>query len=107
MAVYFLVDIRDVTDPDKLSEYRSGVLATVEAHGGCYRVLGGPAEVVEGSWGIGTPVLLEFPSRTAFDSWYRSDEYSPLLQMRLDATEGAALVIEGCEHPPAALAPAD
>ena len=106
MAVYFLVDIKDVTDSDKLAEYRSKVLATVEANGGRYLALGGPAEVVEGSWAIGMPVLLEFPSRDAFDGWYNGDDYVPLRQMRLAATEGAALLIEGCEHPPASLVPA-
>ncbi len=105
MPVYFLVNIREVRDPDRMAEYRSRVLATVEANGGRYLVLGGPAEAVEGSWEIGTPVLLEFPSRDAFDAWYGSDDYIPLRDMRLEATEGAALVLEGCEHPPAALAP--
>ncbi len=103
MPVYFLVNIREVTDPDKMDVYRSRVLATVEAHGGRYRIMGGPAEAVEGAWEIGTPVLLEFPSRTEFDAWYGSADYLPLRTMRLEATEGAALVIEGCEHPPAGL----
>ena len=107
MAVYLLVDIRNVGDPDKLAAYRSRVLATVEANGGRYLALGGPAEAVEGTWKIGTPVLLEFPSRAAFDAWYESDDYSPLLKLRLDATDGAALLIEGCDHPPAALVPGD
>jgi uncharacterized protein (DUF1330 family) len=105
MTVYFLVDIKDVSNPEKLAEYRAGVLATVEANGGRYLVLGGPADVVEGTWSIGTPVLLEFPSRIAFDGWYHSEEYAPLRKLRLDATSGAALCIEGCKHPPAALLP--
>ncbi|WP_161555729.1 DUF1330 domain-containing protein [Mangrovicoccus ximenensis] len=103
MAVYFLVDIRDVTDGDKLALYRSGVLATVEAHGGRYLVLGGPAETVEGTWTFGTPVLLEFLSRIAFDAWYSSADYEPLLELRLGSTTGAALLLDGCEHPPPSL----
>lgn len=103
MSAFLLVDVREVKDPDKLAAYRSGVLETVTAHGGRYRVLGGPAEVLEGEWPIGMPVIVEFPSRAAAEEWYHSDAYKPLLELRLQATDGAALLIDGCEHPPAAL----
>lgn len=106
MNVYFLVDIREISDPDKLADYRTGVLKTVESHGGRYLVLGGPANIVEGAWTMGTPVLLEFPSRLAFDEWYDSADYAPLRKLRLESTTGAALCIEGCDHPPKALLPA-
>lgn len=105
MPVYFLVDIAAVNDPDAMADYATGVLATVERHGGRYLVHGGPAETVEGAWRLGTPVLLEFPSRADFEAWYGSEDYAPLLRQRLAATEGAALLIEGCAHPPAALRP--
>lgn len=103
MSAYLFVDVREVTDPDKLAAYRAGVLETVEAHGGRYLVLGGPAEVVEGDWPIGMPVIVEFPSRAVAEGWYRSEAYKPLLELRLQATKGAALLIDGCEHPPATL----
>ena len=105
MSAFFLFDVRGVNDPEKLGEYQARVLDTVNAHGGRYRVLGGPATVVEGSWKIGTPVLIEFPSRAAAQTWYGSDAYRPLLSLRSEATDCAALLIDGCAHPPEALAP--
>ncbi|MDA7428967.1 DUF1330 domain-containing protein [Primorskyibacter aestuariivivens] len=105
MSAFVLFDVRDVKDTEKLGQYQSGVLETVNAYGGRYRVLGGQAELIEGSWAIGMPVLIEFPSRAKAEDWYRSDSYRPLLALRREATEGAALLIDGCEHPPKALSP--
>lgn len=105
MSVFYLFDIRQVTDSGKLAAYRARVLATVTAHGGRYRVLGGPAEPVEGDWTIPVPVLIEFPDRAAAEAWYGSEAYAPLLALRRAAAECAAMLIEGCEDPPAALLP--
>lgn len=106
MSVYYLFDIRKVSDSGKLAAYRGRVLETVTAHGGRYRILGGPAEPVEGDWTIGVPVMIEFPDRASALAWYGSDAYAPLLALRRAAAECAALLIEGCEDPPAALLPA-
>lgn len=103
MSAFILFDIRDVRDPGKLGEYKARVLKTVEAHGGTYRVLGGPAEAVEGDLPMATPVLIEFPSREAALSWHGSEDYRPLLQLRSEAADCAALLIEGCAHPPAGM----
>ncbi len=104
MAAFFLFDVRAVTDPEKLGAYRAGVLATVTAHGGRYRILGGPAEVVEGAGFMETPVLIEFPDRAAAERWYGSDLYRPLRELRQAGADCAALLIEGCDERPAALA---
>lgn len=106
MSAFMLFDVRGVTDHEKLGQYQARVLDTVDAHGGRYRVLGGPASVVEGSWTIGTPVLIEFPSREAAEAWYGSDAYRPLLTLRGEAADCAALLIDGCVHPPEALSAA-
>ena len=105
MSAFFFFDVRSVNDPGKLAEYQAGVLGTVTGHGGRYRILGGRTELLEGSWTIGTPVLIEFPSRGAAEDWYESDSYRPLLALRREATDGAALLIDGCAHPPKALMP--
>ena len=62
MAAYCFFDIREVSDPEKLGEYKAGVLATVQQYGGRYLLLGGEAESVEGDWQPSSPVLIRFPS---------------------------------------------
>ncbi len=103
MSAFVFFDVQGVKDPGKLGEYQARVLETVDAHGGQYRILGGPASVIEGAWTIGTPVLIEFPTQEAAEEWYGSDAYRPLLALRREASDCAALLIGGCEHPPAAL----
>ena len=95
MAAYCFFDILETTDPGKMEKYRTGVAATVQHYGGRYLALGGPFDVVEGQWRPVFPVLLEFPSLAQAHRWYDSDEYRELKALRLAATRGNAVFIEG------------
>ena len=66
-----------------MNEYREGVPATVKQYGGKYRVAGGECEQIEGDWSPSFPVLIEFLSLAEAHAWYESDEYTPLLKLRL------------------------
>ena len=94
MAAYCFFDVREVTDPAKLSQYKDGVLATVQQYGGRYLLLGGHCEGIEGSWQPATPVLIQFPDLAQARRWYNSPEYEPLKALRLAATAGDAVFME-------------
>src|SRR6266576_4508189 len=64
MPAYSPVDIREIKDAAKMEEYKARVTPVVEKFGGRYLVLGGPFEVVEGSYQPLFPVLIQFPLRT-------------------------------------------
>ena len=95
MAAYCFFDVVEVTDPERLEKYREGVLATVERYGGRYLTVGGRCDVVEGEWHPVFPVLIEFPSLEEAHRWYDSEEYRELKALRLAATRGHAVFIEG------------
>lgn len=95
MPAYCFFDVLEVTDPEKLEEYRRGVLATVEQYGGRYLIVGGRCDVVEGQWRPVFPVLIEFPGLEQAHRWYDSEEYRGLKALRLAATRGNAVFIEG------------
>jgi uncharacterized protein (DUF1330 family) len=95
MPAYCFFDVQEVIHPEKLEKYRDGVLATVERHGGRYLTVGGKCDVVEGAWRPVFPVLIEFPSLEQAHGWYESDEYRELKALRLAATRGNAVFIEG------------
>jgi len=95
MAAYCFFDIHEFTDQEKMAKYREGVFATVEKYKGRYLVLGGKCEVIEGTWSPKVPVIIEFPSLEQAHKWYDSPEYAPLLKLRLEATRGNAVFIEG------------
>ncbi len=95
MSAYYFLDVLEVTDRGKLEKYREGVLASVEQFGGRYLTVGGQTEVVEGNWRPAFPVLIEFPSLEQARGWYESEEYRDLKALRLAATRGNAVFIEG------------
>jgi uncharacterized protein (DUF1330 family) len=95
MAAYCLFDIVEVTDPARMDDYRSRVGPVVEQYGGRYLAVGGKADVVEGSLPLVFPVIVEFPSLEQAHRWYDSPEYRDLKALRLSATRGNAVFIEG------------
>jgi uncharacterized protein (DUF1330 family) len=97
MAAYFLVDIREIKDAARMEEYRGKVGPIVEKFGGRYRVIGGPFQVVEGSYLPVFPVMVEFPSIAAARKWYDSAEYRELKNLRLAATVSNAFFMAGPE----------
>jgi len=95
MPAYGFFDVLEITDDGKLEQYRKAVDATVERYGGRYLSVGGPCEVVEGSWRPVFPVIIEFPSLEQARRWYGSQEYRGLKALRLAATRGNAVFIDG------------
>jgi uncharacterized protein (DUF1330 family) len=95
MSAYYFLDVLEVTDQAKMEQYRKGVLATVEQFGGSYLTVGGQSEVVEGDWRPIFPVLIEFPNLEQAHRWYDGEEYRELKALRLAATRGNAVFLEG------------
>lgn len=95
MAAYVLFDNRRVNDGEKLEAYKRAAGPLVARFGGRYVVLGGPFEVLEGSSAPVFPVMLEFPDRASALAWYRSPEYQPLKDLRLEAVDSNAVLLDG------------
>ncbi|MBZ5656769.1 MAG: DUF1330 domain-containing protein [Acidobacteriia bacterium] len=95
MSAYYLVDVREIKDAAKMEEYKARVAPVVEKFGGRYLVIGGPFEVVEGSYQPVFPVMIQFPSLEDAHRWYNSEEYRELKQLRLAETLGNAVFMAG------------
>jgi uncharacterized protein (DUF1330 family) len=94
MAAYVIADL-EVTDPARFAEYRQRVPATLAVYGGRFLVRGGAHEVVEGSWRPRRLVVLEFPSLAQARRWYDSEEYREPKAMRLAASDGNLVFVDG------------
>ena len=94
MAAYLVGDI-EVTDPEKYSNYASGVPETVAAYGGQYLVRGVSGEVLEGSWNPRRLVVLEFENMERAKAWYDSPEYADLKKLRQSASIGNLIFAGG------------
>lgn len=94
MAAYIIVQL-DVTDPEAFEVYRDQVPPTLELFGGEYIVRGGEQEILEGEWAYPRCVVLKFPSIEQAKGWHASAEYEGPKALRLAASKGNMIVVEG------------
>lgn len=95
-AAYIIGNI-DIQDQEIYEKYRAQVPATVAKHGGEYLVRGGRNESLEGAEPLPRFVVLKFPSYDDALTWYNSEEYRPLAQLRQSGSTGNLIVVEGAE----------
>jgi uncharacterized protein (DUF1330 family) len=103
-APYYVVFDVDVRDAPRYREYMAHVLPQIEAAGGRYLARGGPHTVYEGDWSPYRLVLVQFPSREAFEGFYYSPAYQDLHAIRDEASYGRLVGVEGLPSPTAAAA---
>ena len=94
MAAYVIVDI-EVTNPEAYEEYRKQVPPLVAKYGGKYLTRGGEMEMLEGNWTPKRLVVLEFPSFQRAKEFYESDEYRPVKEIRINATNSNMVLVDG------------
>lgn len=94
MPAYLIADV-NVENPDIYAEYRRQVLPLIERYGGRFIVRGGAHETLEGDWRPARLVVIEFPSIAVLKEWYRSPEYTKLIELRQGASSGSLLAVEG------------
>jgi uncharacterized protein (DUF1330 family) len=94
MVAYVINDM-EVTDPQRLDEYKKLSPATVAQYGGRFLARGGHTEVFEGSWTPKRLVILEFPSVAQAKAWVNSPEYAPARNIRQQASRSNIVVVEG------------
>jgi uncharacterized protein (DUF1330 family) len=96
MKAYMVGQI-EVEDPEGYEAYSKDVLPTITAFGGRFLVRGGKMTKIEGEWPFSRAVVIEFPSREAAEGWYRSPAYQKLLPLRLKASRGNFIIVDGTE----------
>jgi uncharacterized protein (DUF1330 family) len=94
MAAYIVADI-EITDAAAYEGYRQLAGAAVEKYGGRFLVRGGKTEAAEGGWAPKRLVILEFPSMEKLKTFYNSPEYQKALAIRLKASRGKLIFVEG------------
>lgn len=79
----FIVGRMQIHNRDWMEEYFSKVPAIIEAHGGTFLAKGGEPQCLEGDETVpDAAFILKFPSREAAASFWNSDEFAPLIQLR-------------------------
>ncbi len=94
MSVYLIVNA-SVTNADSLTEYLSAVGETLENRDIDVLVSTRAAETIEGEPVGPRVVVMRFPDRDAFRDWYDSAEYQAIVGLRLEGTDGFAVLADG------------
>jgi uncharacterized protein (DUF1330 family) len=97
MPAYVIAQMQ-VNDPEMYREYAAKFAPTVEPYGG--KVLAAnDADVREGDPPYPRFVVGEFPTIEAARSWYESEAYQAVIGLRLNATDGMLVMVEGITMP--------
>ena len=90
--VIFDVEIRDMT---KYQEFVKGVKPAIDAAGARYLARGGAHKVYEGDWTPRRIIVLEFPSVSAWETFYNSPTYQGLKAVRDQCSSARLVSVEG------------
>ncbi len=98
MSAYIVSRVK-ILNREAMQRYMQEAPAIVAAFGGRYLVRGQDVQALEGEWEHERMVVVEFPDRHAARSWYESDIYRPLKELRQASAETVILLAEGVPGP--------
>ena len=94
MSSYLVVNA-DIVDAEMLVKYSKAAGPTVAGRPLKAVVVSNEAEALEGTPAGKRVVIIEGPTREALLEWYNSPEYQAVIGMRLAATNGFAVIVDG------------
>lgn len=98
MPPYFVIaDVR-IDEMEEYKKYMERAKPVAERYGGEYLVRGGDFRVLEGDYF--TPrrlVLIRFPDKQSFDSFYNDPDYQEARAIRLPVSDMALIGVDGFE----------
>lgn len=91
----YLIANLEIRDPALFQKYREQVAPLIKGFGGRYLVRGGELRILEGALPVKRLIVLEFPSLAEVERFYDSEEYRPVMQLRLDSCVSDVVMVEG------------
>jgi uncharacterized protein (DUF1330 family) len=94
MPYYFIVNA-SIHDQEMFGRYQEAVRPTMAGHDMKVLVSTFDAETMEGEAHGPRAVVIEFPSKEAALAWYESSAYQAIIDLRLNASDGFAILAQG------------
>lgn len=96
MSAYVIFDV-EIRDMAKYQEFVKGVKPAIDAAGARYLARGGAHKVYEGDWTPRRIVVLEFPSLSAWETFYNGPTYQALKAVRDQCSSARLVSVEGLD----------
>lgn len=96
MSAYVIFDV-EIHDMTKYQEFVKGVKPAIDAAGGRYLARGGAHKVYEGDWTPRRIVVLEFPSVSAWETFYNGPTYQGLKAVRDQCSSARLVSVQGLD----------
>ena len=96
MSAYMVIH-NTVTDSEKMQQYVPKAIETLTAHGAEILVVSDEGTVLEGDPPFPRTIILKFSSSEAAKLWYDSPEYREALPLRLQASQGFLVLVDGLD----------
>lgn len=96
MPAYFIFHVR-IHDQEKMEAYYDKAGATIEPFRFKMMIVDNNTETLEGDKDFPRTVVIKFDSREEALRWYNSDAYREARPLRLAATEGYTVMVDGLE----------
>jgi len=94
---YIMVQIKFKSLDEAINRYAQFAVPTLQKYQG-QMIAGSPSPTqLEGNWDGNWAAVLRFPSIEAAETWYNSEDYKPLKELRiheLQAEEGRVLMLQ-------------
>jgi uncharacterized protein (DUF1330 family) len=99
MPAYIIARV-DVSDWDRYSQYVKATPEVIARYGGKFIVRGGEIITLEGEPEKRRLVVIEFPTLQLAQEFFHSPEYTQVKQLRIGASVGQFLAVEGVVSSP-------
>ncbi len=94
MTAYAIAQLRRVDVNAQIADYLRRIDETLEPYEGRFLVHGTTPHVVDGDF-PGAVVVIAFPDMARARAWYDSPGYQAILPLRLDNSDGGAVIVDG------------
>ena len=95
MSVYLVACIKIKDEERYMTEYVPQVRDQAAKYGG-RALAASPSQIVkEGNWDESRTVIYEFPDMASIESFYHSEAYAPLKQLRQEIADSTVVFVPG------------
>ena len=94
MPAYIVIHNR-ITDDEAMQSYIPKAIESMAPYGVELVAMAESSDVIEGSTDLPRTIVLKFDSRERAEAWYNCEEYQAALPIRLGATDGFAVLVDG------------